>query len=279
MARAILACALAASLVGCGGASPTSTRRPAAPAPQVEVLAKYEVLSHPFPAATPPASFAVTKTGMVLVPMAGGVYVAGWRGWLIEPQSPPVIAVAAVDDGMILATATDSEVVLARWHAGAPAVPFGTLPAGMYQLTTTPQGALWISGREATGAWALYFAPKGAGPQRIAELPVPIMSVASANESGAVLAVGNDLLLVRRSQETVRLARTKDPIEGVAVEARGTVVFTTRLGMYRLDAPGHVNVLATGLHGPLIIRGNRIYVMRHDRKDVLALTPPAGVAQ
>lgn len=275
-ARRLLVVTVLGLTAGCGGpATPQPRSSPKRAEPVAQVMARYEVVAQPYPVGKViPASFSVTNAGLVLVPTGGGVYLAGWSGWLVEPRTPPVIASAPLGDGLVVASATDSGVVLERWQNGAVAGRVGQLPLGMYQLATAPNGAIWASGREASGSWVIYHAESGGLPARVTELRAPILSLGVANDSAAVVAVANEALLVRRGLPPVVIARAHDPIEGVAVEPGGTVLFTTRRGLWRLDGVGHATQLASGLHGPLAARGKRIYVMRQDKNDVVTLTDP-----
>lgn len=274
---AVVAIAAALGLCACGGPAPPRTApRAKAPAPApARILAKYDVMVLRYPATdTPPTGFTVTETGLVLVPVRGGVGVAGWNGWAIEPQQRPVVSVAATRDALVVVDATDGGASISRWEKHAKVGDLGTLPAGVYQVVATPSEALWISGRQANGRWALFHAEKGKSVGRVAEMDARVEAVAPAGEAAAVAAVGRDLVMLRRGGSPVRLVRTTEDIEGVAVEPRGTVLFTTKSGLFRLDKPGHARILAVGIHGPVHERAGRIFVLRREQHEVLSLTPP-----
>jgi hypothetical protein len=226
---------------------------------------------------TPLTGFAVDPGGFALVPLDGGVALAGLDGWLVEPRVPAVEAVASSPRGTLIFAQRTRDGGVAVRRAGASAGRLGVLPDGTYQLDADGESGAWAWGREAAGAWGVWHLAGGAAPTRVYGGAAPAMAVAPLGQGSAVMAVGNQLLLVRRGAAPQQIARLRDPIEGLAPGPGESLYLSTGDGLYHLVAPGVLVALSGGIHGPVQVNGDAVYVLDRARRSVVRLRPvPAG---
>lgn len=222
---------------------------------------------------TPLTGFAVDPGGFALVPLDGGVALAGVDGWLVEPRVPAVEAVATTPGGTLIFTQRTRDGGVAVRRGGALAGRLGVLPEGTYQLDADGETGAWAWGREAAGAWGVWHMAGGAAPTRLYGGAAPAMAVASLGQGSAVMAVGNQLLLVRRGAAPQQLARLRDPIDGLAAGPGKSLYLSTGDGIYHLVAAGVLVPLSGGIHGPVHVNGDAVYVLDRARRAVVRLRP------
>jgi hypothetical protein len=169
-------------------------------------------LGHGYPAlAESPVNFTVTAPGFVLVPISSGVFVAGWRGWLIPPSEQPVESVAARGKALYLLRQQHQQVVLvqrAQPFSQTPDVELAMLPAGAYHLAAVGDGSLWLWGKQADGTWIV--AQHGDRLQRVYASKLPVTAVAPVGEEAVVIAVGRVVMLLRRGYQPAPVLVTQE---------------------------------------------------------------------
>lgn len=239
---------------------------------RLEVRAGFEALRQVYPRGIQPSGLGVVR-GLAVVPVAGGAFVAGWNGWLVEPGKDPISAITFDRAGFGYAIVGGG---------GAPAVGMlqpgsralrgvARLPPGSYQLSPGPSSGAWIWGRSSSGAWRLW--ELNPDLKEVALLHKPILGVASAGGSAVVIAIGWNLVRVERGKKPVMLAHLNALIDGLAADDDGTLFASTRAGVFRLDGAGVKTQLVRGAHGPLAMSRGHLYILSRATNEVLQLKP------
>lgn len=234
-------------------------------------------IEHRYPATRQrPVDFTVTSAGIVLVPLAGGLYVAGLNGWLIAPGPKPIVSAASSGAELYLLRDAGEEVHLVRKpapFAQSGETTIARLPAGRYRLASGSTGDVWIWGRQSDGRWNV-LQHRNAVLLPIYESKVPITAVGVASDDAAVIAIGRVVTLMRRGQEPVAMLISPSLVRGLAVGPRGHLYIAGSDSVAEAG-PGGRLIPVHQLSGYLRVRGSSVYVLDRDRSRVVQLTPPA----
>jgi hypothetical protein len=253
---------------------------PVTAAPQrVWVHANYQATVHQFPAGKrSPVNFAIAPPGLVLVPLHGGVFLAGWNGWLIEPSTTIIQSVATGSDGhLYFITATEQGHAI-TWRRGgvwsADEQVLATLPLGVYHLLTADGHGVWIWGRTQDGMWMIAHVRAGDTLRSVYSDSKPITALALAGRDALVAAMRDGIVLLRPGQPPVRLAHVRGVVDGLAVDQGGEIYASTLEGIVKLTKAGRLEPVASGLHGPLHWSMGNLYVLVREQHRVVQLRPP-----
>jgi hypothetical protein len=209
----------------------------------------------------------VCGPGLVAVPFRGGLVLAGWKGWLIAANTVAGDAVACAGDAGIALLRAGA--LLRKRGAEAP-VKLAEVPAGDYQLTSAGD-AIWVHGRQGK-AGALYRWSTTTGLQPIWRGNQPILAAAAAGNA-LVTCIDRQVLLWRPGAPPRRLGRFARPCDGVAIDGRGQVYVSIGRGLLKLRGDRPPEVVAIGMHGPLVAQGSRVYVLWREQGAIYAIAP------
>lgn len=236
-----------------------------------------------FPAARELAvNFAVVPGGIPVVPQRGGLVVAGYSGWYVEPGARPIESVATAA-GRVYITRPDStgrRVELRAWRPeqrGATSI--GWLPAGVYAIAAAPNGTVWAWGLRDGDRWSLWYADSASRLTPVTESDEPIRALAVSGPNAVVAAIGARLVLLRRGARPVQLAEATADIDGLAVDAAGVVYVSNRQGIYALVSPKAYVPIAHELHGPMQFSDGALYVLWRERHRVIRLARAPGAGE
>ncbi len=215
---------------------------------------------------------AVCTPGLALVPIGGGVRVAGMDAWLIPPGALPITGAGCDDEQRVYLLLEGRTLVrLPDGVAGKRVQILATLPAGSYQLATRGDGTSWIWGEDGQHRFHLYRHARRlhevwSGVQRI-------RAVAPAGPHAVVMAAGNDVMMLRAHAEPTLLTQLAY-IDGLAVGPQGELYVSTRDGVLTLTRRGaklDAAWLTRGIHGPLRLRLRTLYVLWREQSTVVRL--------
>jgi hypothetical protein len=239
-----------------------------------KVSAKFRVAAYSYPAndaEPPPANFAVIGPGLILVPVSGGLAIAGLNTWYVRPQSERIVAVAyAQHDSLFVVQSSptgDAELVRAQGNS-AKMHTLNSLPPGWYQISAGDSGNVWVWGRDSAGAWHVW----RIGDMQIefARSSVPIGAATPVGSASVVIGRGRDVLLLQSGSKPKRLFRSKRIVDGLAVNSRGHLFVSSTRGIFSVGNSSDAELIATGVHGFLQERGGLLYVLWRPRHQVLA---------
>lgn len=249
---------------------------PASSAAPIHLSPAYRATCHALPAAVQPNTFGVARSGEVLVPVRGGIAIAGWNGWLVEPQRHRVEGITVDPEGslMLLRSAhSGTGLVVIRQVLQGRTDTLGYLPDGVYRGLADRPGILLVWGRTAAGPWGLWRFAIGKPSRRLLNsADAAIGAAASAGPVAVMVALGPALLLLKAGGQTSRIATLAYPADGLALLADGSVALSGSSGVYRLGPDGRVYAIATGIRGPLVKAGNSFYVLSNGSGCVIQLT-------
>ena len=218
--------------------------------------------------------FGICTPGLVLVASDGGVVLAGTDHWTISTRGHDPVSAVDCDETGKMFMAIGSSIALADRVRGGDAVSLGTL-AGRIHVTASIDTVAWIWTDLPRGRALLSKFDTANGLQQIAVVDQRIGAVAAAGTSAAVVAVGKDLLLFNGG-ETPTLLRHLDAVpDGLAVAGDGGVFVSLPGGIDHLGSDGTVTRVTEGVHGPLRLRHQTLYVLWRERRAVVRLAPKA----
>lgn len=253
-------------------------------APRAEIAPGYRAVVHGYPAADiEPLGFAVGGPGLVLVPLQGGLFLAGLNGWYYAPHGLPIHAVASSPEGelYVIRAADDADVVF-RWKSGvkrAQPQELARLPKGKYQMLVDRGDCVWIWGLTGDGSYRLWLIEPAHAARALSTTRTPITAVAMNGRSGALVGLGKLLVAMERGRVPIKVAELPAPPEGLAVDASGAIYFSTSAGVFRTPSPRRIEVVARGVHGPLALRHGDLFVLAREQRAVVQISRHgAGIA-
>lgn len=234
----------------------------------------YRATALSLPSGGPLGGLAVSREGLALVAMDGGVAVAGTRGWLIEPRKAPVLALAAGSDGRLVALRRWSDGRLRVIQESADAADtLAILPDGNYQIAIAGPRAAWVWGRARSGTWAVWRCEGGRAERILGSPSIALTALAPMGEGAALVAVGPVLAVLRAGAPPLRLATLQYPAAGLAVASDGSVLIASATGLFRLAGGGTLRAIALGLTGPIQTLGSSVFVLDRTHRTVVRLVP------
>jgi hypothetical protein len=276
----------AAPLLGCGGAA-----KPLPPPPAPLSINSDWTVSRLAVESDEAREFAACEPGLALVPSYGGVLLAGWNGWMIPPRTPPIASVAcdahsrlyAIENGQVVVETADppgSTPALKKGEA-APADPVSAvdLPRGTWQVLTGAEGPVWVVGKitDSTDSAILRWDPSSVNLEAVYSGPHAIHAASVIGTKGIAAVLDEDLVVWEDGHTPFRVGHVGGEIDGLAVKASGDVFLSTNKGIVELLNDGSWSIVASGVHGPLRMRDDVLYVLIHDPgPEVVRLTPASA---
>jgi hypothetical protein len=233
--------------------------------------------------AVAPTGFLLSPEGMALVPMSGGLVLAGWKAWYIEPHGLPILAASYDEEGSLYVTRPRDTtglgiVVFAQNRQTSRMEPISELPTGCYQITAALDSGMWAWGADSSMTFRLWYLRRGNSPISVYRSREPITAASAARHSVVILGVGNELLLLAKGHAPIRLAHLRNGTDGLAVARDGTVFVSTRAGILAMHRAGeNGSFVARGLHGPMIYQDGNLFVLWRENRRVVRLSPKDSV--
>jgi hypothetical protein len=226
-----------------------------------------------------PTSFAMCEPGLVFVPVSDGVAVAGWGGWLIEPGGLDAQSISCGQPGQLFAIDPQNNVIeLRRVGKIFQTTKLTSLPAGNFQLSAANATDLWIWGSSKDNRWRLFKYDKR-GIHQIWSGAGALRAATSVNP-GTFLGVDGNMLVMWYSSGSSRvLARLEFEADGVAMDRNSEIFVSGPKGIVKLMPRGKPMLVSVGVHGPLIARGTRLYVLWREQSSVLRLKQRPSVSR
>lgn len=239
--------------------------------PNLKRAYKVEPLQYPA-TVSDDAQFAACAPGAALVPYKGGVLVAGYQSWLIEPSGDPITSVGCDEAGdMFLVRGKTLEV--RHKDRKADLVP---LPSGDFQLVATVDPIAWLYGTLADGRGVILRFSQADGLSVLYAGDGLVRSAAVIGTTGIAAVIDDHLHTWRNGKAPVDQGVVGSAVDGLAVDGDGSLFISGPKGVVRVtptkDAPKAESV-ATPIHGPLRLRADVLYVMWRETSSVLRFHP------
>ena len=228
--------------------------------------------------------FAACRLGTVLVPVDGGIEMAGWHTWLVHPAHPAITSIACDSKGALYWIA-GGKIFVAAGPLKAGSTPLRVAlksqAAHVFPLRVSPlhvitaPSALWVWGRASAG-WALLHIDLAQGIVRSFAAKTTISAVATAGPNAVVVGLGNNVEIWPTNGMRRRLLHLQAPIDGLAVTSSGSLFVSTLRGIAYVDPSGGVRAVTLGIHGPLQMSGNVLYVLDSANSIVYRLSSQDG---
>ena len=267
-------------LCACGGA--------ATPAPTPLVVSQQWAITRLGINSEEAHDFAACEPGFALVPSNGGVLLAGWNAWIIKPGEPRIASVAcdahsrlyAIEDGKVViesASAPGTTGALTKGESRAIDPPAeADLPAGTWQVLSGAQGPVWLWGKlaDSNDSSILRWEPPSRELEVVYSGAHPIRAASVIGTKGFAAVLDEDLVLWEDGHTPFRFGHVGAGIDGLAVDTEGDIFLSSGKGVVEMHADTNWSIVSAGVHGPLRMRDDVLYVLVHDPSiEILRLTP------
>ncbi|RZK36325.1 MAG: hypothetical protein EOO61_10525 [Hymenobacter sp.] len=242
------------------------------------ILSKKGYSQNAYPHANAVFSFAVMDPGVVLVPVAGGIYLAGWQKWFLMPSKKTLSFAAdyCKPDSSIYFFATDKTKSFVLKSAGdekkAAFVKIVEMPAGVYGLKAVSAKVLWIWGKQ-DGFWGIWkYDYKQL--KLVYKTDLAIVDVAPLNENNLAVATTHSILTVGSKQAPREVIKMDVEIDGLAINYDATLFVSTEKGILHYLSPEFAEdaeVVTYGIHGVLRRYQKSLYVLWQEDNQVVGI--------
>lgn len=221
-------------------------------------------------------NFAVIDPGISVLPIAGGIYIAGWNKWFVGPSAKSLIH--AIDylpkdtSIYLIAEKENKKMLLLMKETGGKSTTLNlaNLPAGSYNLKCVSKNLVYILGKQ-DKLWKVW-KYDGKALKLFFESDIAINDMAPT-ATDLVMAIGNTIAYFgpNASKEVIKL---DIKIDGVAIDTDGTLFVSTEKGILHYLSPDYISdadIITSYIHGKLMIYKKRLYVLWREQNQVLEL--------
>jgi hypothetical protein len=78
-------------------------------------------------------------------------------------------------------------------------------------------------------------------------------------------------VLLERGKPVEVLADLDNRIDGLAADTAGRIYLSSEKGVIQITAKNQANIVAAGAHGPLRIRGEKLYILWREKSAVVQI--------
>jgi len=232
-----------------------------------------------FTAGNYPWNFSILDPGFVLVPANGGVMMAGWDAWFLEPQSKKVMAVStSIADTSVYVVSYDKSGIflykLNKAGSNEQTQQLARLDSGIYNLSSS-LGATYLWGLNNSGwhLWRVQGAELGLKPLYHTDKAINDLTFINADK--VLLACDSSLVVVGENFAPTETMSFDSPIDGVAIDQEGLVYASLAMGVLRINSLKNEEIrpIANLIHGPLKFYKGHLYIHWREYHQVVKLKP------
>lgn len=221
-------------------------------------------------------NFAIIDPGISVLPIAGGIYIAGWNKWFLNPSAKSIVHAIGYlpkDTAVYLIAEKENRKILLQLKGSeeksAP-VFLANLPAGSYSLKCVNKNLIYILGKQ-DKLWKVWkYDGKALQPFFTSDIAINDMATTATD---VVMAIGNAIVYYgpKVSREVIKLDLK---IDGVAIDTDGTLYVSTEKGILHYLSPEYISdadIVTSYIHGKLMIYKKTLYVLWREQNQVLEL--------
>jgi hypothetical protein len=225
-----------------------------------------------FPATKgPPTGFTVCDGGATLVAVGGGVALAGWNGWVLEPGQAPTTDVSCSRGAAYVLKGRS--LLRSDLHQQPRLV--ASLQGDALHLASSRDGGVWIWGKLNPDTSIIHHFD-GEALREIYRGPTEVLAVATAGQDSVVSVLGRSIVLWQRGMNPSVIANLDADVDGLVMAPDGSLIVSLEQGIVRIDAAGKTHPLTFGIHGQLVMRSWTLYVLWVAQSRVVRLRPATG---
>lgn len=221
-------------------------------------------------------NFTVMDPGIPVLPIAGGVYIAGWKKWLLNPSAKSIIHAIDYlpkDTSIYLIAERESKKMLLQLKetgSGNATHYLTALPTGCYNIKCAGKNLIYLIGKE-DKLWKVW-RYNGNQVQVFFESELPINDIATIGMD-IVMAIGNTVVYYgpKVSREVIKL---DIKVDGVAIDTDGTLYVSTEKGILHYLSPDYISdadIITSYIHGKLKVYKKTLYVLWREQNQILEL--------
>lgn len=221
-------------------------------------------------------NFAIVDPGLPVLPIAGGVYIAGWKKWLLSPSAKSIIHAIDYlpqDTSIYLIAEKEGKKILLQLKersSGNVTNYLTALPNGSYNIKCAGKNLIYVIGKE-DKLWKVW-KYNGNQVQVFFESELPINDIATIG-TDIVMAIGNTVIYYgpKVAKEVIKL---DIKVDGVAIDTDGTLYVSTEKGILHYLSPDYISdadIVTSYIHGKLKVHKKTLYVLWREQNQVLEL--------
>jgi hypothetical protein len=227
-----------------------------------------------------PVTFSILQPGFPLVPINGGVYIAGYKSWLLSPRYPAVYSavenINSKDSSIIILKNSTyrKKVLIQRLRKISENDTISSmvnLSYGLYDVKSVNEKRFYIWGidKKSTNLWSCDF--KTLTP--IFTTLSFIQDVEVINENNVLMAIDSSIVTVGLKQAPKELLKLDDFIDGIAIDKDGTAYVSTPKGVLHFTSleEDDFDVITNKIHGKLRIFNNNLYILWLEANQVVEI--------
>jgi hypothetical protein len=234
---------------------------------------KYKVEEINYPKSGDPLiNFAVVPTGVILLPMQGGIFMPNFNTWYLEPSKEPLLSVSPdIEKNNLYYSknfSNTSFILLARKNNNKTEVVItDTFMKGFYNVIATGNGAYYVWGLNAKG-FHIWQRSKNKR-DLIFESNRPITAFTAINASSCLMCWDQKLMLLRKGKQPEVLDTLAQQADGIAVDGSGSIFVSAGNFIYKISATNNFYPVLGGIHGILQYLDGKLYVLWQEKREIV----------
>jgi hypothetical protein len=233
-----------------------------------------QIVFFPFTSSTniSPLNFSICSPGLVLVPLDGGIKVAGWDFWLYKKNDIFIKSLACNDKKQLFLISQENFLleVTGGLNTGKRKKIF-QLPSGNFKILSNNNNRLLIYGQKEDREWVLFSKSDRQEVQKIWSGNQDISSVAFLGRDAFLTAIEGKLLLWRKNDIPLALNVFEDSIDGLAAGTDGSVFVSLPYGIFKMTQVNELELISKQVHGSLQYRNKSLYVLSNEESSVVQI--------
>lgn len=219
---------------------------------------------------SPPYNFNIIHPGMIVVPLAGGQFVAGLDKWFFSPVNKvESVANFAGKKGFgVIRWKEDKQIFLFYTNQNDTTPQFtAELPAGKWGIEV--KGDRFLIYGVGFGKWQIWELYNSNELRRVYYSLDPIQDVCIIEE-GVLVASGKNIDLYTKSDKKSLLS-LDNYVDGIAIGKNETIYVSNETGVIMLNINGEKNIITHFIHGPLKVLDNHLYILYRENNQVIKI--------
>ncbi|MGI4863788.1 MAG: hypothetical protein ACRYFZ_07665 [Janthinobacterium lividum] len=232
---------------------------------------------NPYPKVKNITNFTIMYPGIALVPAGGGIFMAGWQKWFLNPARENLtfaVDYCEADASFYLFTTTKTKSVILKLteNEQSPYTKVLEMPLGIYGLKAISPQAFWIWGQQGA-SWCIWKYDAKA-LKLVYQSAAVIRDVAPLNERTLAVATDHSIITLSQGDAATEIIKMDAQIDGVAIDTDGTLFVSTEKGILHYLSPelaDDAEIVTYGIHGIVRRYQKSLYVLWREANQVVEI--------
>ncbi|MBJ6110402.1 hypothetical protein JAO73_15365 [Hymenobacter sp. BT523] len=242
------------------------------------IFLKKGYVQNSYPPALGVFNFTVLDPGVAIVPVGGGIYMAGLKKWFLPPSKtnlPFAVDYCQPDSTLYIFAFNNAKSFLLKSVRDESQQPFKKvleMPKGIYGIRVVSKKSMWIWGKKGE-KWCVWkYDSVKLSP--VFESSSPINDLVVVNDKVVAIATNKSILKLGANHAPEEIIKMDAEIDGLAISSEGTLYVSTNKGILHYIEPElaeDAEVITYGIHGKITRYRNNLYVLSRENNEVLRI--------